>query len=97
MVSHADRLLRRSYAAMKLESADPALRPLFEDLAARLMQDDAKTRAMRVKVLRKVMEADFSTLGIVDAWLGDDTGTHRGGGVVRIKVGEEEQKAVRSD
>ena len=74
---YLDRLLRRSYAAVKLESADPALRPLFEDLAARLMKDDAKTRTMRVKVLRKVMEADFSTLGIVDAWLGDDTGAHR--------------------
>lgn len=70
---YLDRLLRRSYAAVKLESADPALRPLFEDMAARLMKDDAKTRALRVKVLRKVMEATFPILGIVDRWLGEQT------------------------
>ena len=70
----AERLLRRSNAAVKLESGDPALRPLFEDLAARLMKDDAKTRAMRVKVVYRLMEAGLPLLGIVEAGVGDRAG-----------------------
>ena len=77
---YLDRLLRESYLVLKLRHLDAEVRTLIEAFTAKLTSDDPDTRELRMRVLRKVMDAPGSVLRIVDGWLGDEPNSEASAG-----------------